>query len=60
MSNPMTAPNGMEKYGLQVRAQELPIDRVRKLKANPAAPPINKPKRIFGIIVSSLEKIIIS
>jgi len=56
----MTAPNGMEKYGLQVRAQELPIDRVRKLKANPAAPPINKPKRIFGIIVSSLEKIIIS
>jgi hypothetical protein len=50
----------MEIYGLQVRAQELPIDRVTKLKANPIAPPSNKPKRIFGIIVSSSNKIIIS
>jgi hypothetical protein len=49
----MVAPNGAEIYGLQVRDQELPIDRVRKLNANPAAPPKAKPKRIFRVMRTS-------
>jgi hypothetical protein len=53
MSNPIKAPNGAEIYGLQVSDQELPIDRVRKLNTNPAAPPKAKPKRIFRIIRTS-------
>jgi hypothetical protein len=52
----MKAPKGMEIYGLHVRAQALPIDRVRKLRRNPAAPPTTKPRRIFRIIVSSSSK----
>jgi len=39
-----------------VRAQELPMDRVRKLRTNPATPPRIKPRRIFRIIVSSSNK----
>jgi hypothetical protein len=43
----------MEIYGLHVRAQALPTDRVRKLRRKPANPPTTKPRRIFRIIVSS-------
>jgi hypothetical protein len=39
-----------------VRAQELPMDRVRKLRTKPATPPMIKPRRIFRIIVSSSNK----
>jgi hypothetical protein len=39
-----------------VRAQELPMDRVRKLRTNPANPPKTKPRKIFRIIVSSSKK----
>jgi hypothetical protein len=56
MSNPTNPPNGMEIYGLHVRAQELPMDRVRKLMTNPATPPRTKPRRIFRTIISSFDK----
>jgi hypothetical protein len=39
-----------------VRVQELPMDRVRKLRTKPATPPRIKPRRIFRIIVSSSNK----
>jgi hypothetical protein len=45
--NPMIAPSPVLRYGLQVRPQVLPIFTETRLTANPTAPPMTGPRKIF-------------